>query len=388
MVWAQSTLDNPLPDSFQSGIGLISGWSCDTDQITIAIDGQNPVTAAYGTTRFDVAAICDTDAVGFGLTVNWNLFGDGLHTVQAFADGVEFANVSVTVTTLSLGEFPQGLAGECTVANFPLMGAETVLVWQESSQNFVIQEVRNNPSNGSSQIWKPAPGTSWQWQLQGTIDTSFDVDMYDIDLFDAPQSVIDELHAADRIVMCYFSAGTWEMFRSDGADFPASVRGNPLGDFPDERWLDIRQLDVLGPLMRARLDLAVTKNCDGVEPDNVDAYTNNSGFALTAADQLAYNVWLAAEAHARGLSVGLKNNIAQVKALEPHFDWALNEECFAFDECEALLPFIRAGKAVFGVEYTGNPDIFCPQANALNFDWLMKGHYLFAEPYLACRDHS
>jgi hypothetical protein len=186
-------------------------------------------------------------AVGFGLTVNWNLFGDGLHTVQAFADGVEFANVTLTVTTLGLGEFPKGLGGECRVSDFPLVGAETILVWQESSQNFVIQEVINNPSNGSSQIWRPTPGTSWQWQLQGTIDTSFDVTMYDIDLFDVKQYVIDELHVADRIVMCYFSAGTWEMFRSDGAQFPSEVLGNPLNDFPDERWLDIRQLDVIGP---------------------------------------------------------------------------------------------------------------------------------------------
>lgn len=41
--------------------------------------------------------------------------------------------------------------------------------------------------------------------------------------------------------------------------------------------------------MQARLDLAVQKGCDGVEPDNVDGYQNNSGFPLTAQDQLAYN---------------------------------------------------------------------------------------------------
>ena len=39
--------------------------------------------------------------------------------------------------------------------------------------------------------WRPAPGTSWQWQLTGAIDTSIDVEMYDIDLFDTPTATID-----------------------------------------------------------------------------------------------------------------------------------------------------------------------------------------------------
>ncbi len=38
-------------------------------------------------------------------------------------------------------------------------------------------------------------------------------------------------------------------------------------------------------------------------------------------------------------------------ALLPYFDGALNEECFAYDECEALTPFIEAKKPVFQAEY-------------------------------------
>lgn len=45
--------------------------------------------------------------------------------------------------------------------------------------------------------------------------------------------------------------------------------------------------------MRRRLDKAVSRGCDGVEPDNVDGYTNHNGLGLTAADQLTYNKWLA-----------------------------------------------------------------------------------------------
>jgi hypothetical protein len=103
--------------------------------------------------------------------------------------------------------------------------------------------------------------------------------------------------------------------------------------------------------MEARLDLAVEKGCDGVEPDNVDGYVNANGLGLTAGEQLDYNGFLATGAHARGLSVGLKNDLDQVEALEPLFDWALNEECLAWEECFMLDPFLEAGKAVFHVEY-------------------------------------
>lgn len=223
-----------------------------------------------------------------------------------------------------------------------------------------------------SGIWRPSPGTSWQWQLTGTIDTSFNVKMYDIDLFDAPQEVINELHAKGRIVICYFCAGSWENWRPDANQFPDSVKGNTLSGWPDEMWLDIRRLDVLGPIMRARMDLALQKGCDGLEPDNIDGYTNNTGFGFSADDQLSYNKWLANEAHSRNLSIGLKNDLDQVTDLLTYFDWALNEQCFEYDECDALAPFVQAGKAVFGVEYTGDPSVFCPEANAAGFDWLKK----------------
>ncbi|MBI5488869.1 MAG: endo alpha-1,4 polygalactosaminidase [Deltaproteobacteria bacterium] len=222
--------------------------------------------------------------------------------------------------------------------------------------------------------WRPAPGTSWQWQLTDLpIDCTFDVVMYDIDLFDVPQDTIDALHAEGRIVVCYFSAGSWEDWRADAADFPSATLGNDLDGWPGERWLDTRDATVRG-IMADRLDLAAAKDCDGVEPDNVDGYANNPGFPLTPATQLDYNRFLATEAHARGLSVGLKNDLDQIPDLLPDFDWALDEECFRWDECDLLLPFIDAGKAVFQVEYgdAALADTICPQANTLGFDTLIK----------------
>ena len=236
-------------------------------------------------------------------------------------------------------------------------------------------DVADTADDGTpSGIWRPAPGTSWQWQLTDLpVDRSHDVVMYDIDLFDVPQATIDALHAEGRIVVCYFSAGSREDWRDDAGSFPASALGNTLDGWPDERWLDTRDATVRG-IMTARLDLAVAKDCDGVEPDNVDGYTNDPGFPLTGATQLDYNRFLAAEAHLRSLSIGLKNDLDQVPELLADFDWALNEECFSWDECDLLQPFIDEGKAVFQVEYgdASLADTICPQAIALDFDSLIK----------------
>jgi hypothetical protein len=238
---------------------------------------------------------------------------------------------------------------------------------------------QNHPSlPATGEWWEPVPGTSWQWQLSGETDLSLDVQMYDIDLFEAQQEVIDQLHAHGRVVICYFSAGTYEDWRLDADSFPAEVLGDLLPDWPSERWLDIRKVEQLDTIMTTRLDLAEQKGCDGVEPDNIDGYLNSSGFPLSYADQLAYNTWLAEQAHARGLSVGLKNDLEQIDDLLPYFDWALSEECFTYQECDLLSPFVAAGKAVFGVEYSLDPADFCPQANAMDFDFLSKQRELDA----------
>ena len=182
------------------------------------------------------------------------------------------------------------------------------------------------------------------------INTEYAVDLYDLDLFDTPATLIASLQAAGKRVICYFSAGSFEDFRPDVASFRSQDLGNPLGDFPNERWLDIRSPIVLA-IMETRLNIAVDKGCDGVEPDNMDGFTNNTGFSLTSADQLAFNRTIANEAHERGLSVGLKNDLDQIVDLIAFFDFQVNEQCHEFDECAALDPFITAGKPVFNVEY-------------------------------------
>ncbi len=224
----------------------------------------------------------------------------------------------------------------------------------------------STPSGGGSTSgrWQPALFTPWQWQLTGTIDQNVDAVMFDIDLFDVPASTIASLKSKGKRVVCYFSAGSYENWRSDANQFPSSVLGNGLDGWPGERWLDIRNITALAPIMGARFDLAKQKGCDGIEPDNIDAYTNNTGFPLTGAHQIAYNKWLAEQAHARGLSIALKNDVDQLSQLEPYFDYAVNEQCWQYNECGGYKVFTDKGKPVFNVEYNLSTSQFCSKANA------------------------
>ena len=249
------------------------------------------------------------------------------------------------------------------------VSAQNVTVVEDSVQVKTVERVRSN-------WWMPRPSMSWQWQLMGKLNDEYVVDVYDVDLFDTSKESITALKAKGIKVICYFSAGSYEEWRSDEADFSDDVLGNTLDGGEDEKWLDISQIELLAPVMRKRLDLAVEKGCDGVEPDNVDGYANDNGFSLTAQDQLGYNKWLAAEAHERALAIGLKNDVDQILELVNDFDFAVNEQCFEYGECELLLPFVEREKAVFGVEYELEPEEFCERAKSMRLSWLKMEYEL------------
>lgn len=225
--------------------------------------------------------------------------------------------------------------------------------------------------------WRPRPGLGWQWQLRGRLDTSVDVPVYDIDGFDQGEAAVAGLHEDGRKVICYLSTGAWEDWRPDADEFPKAVLGEGNG-WEGERWLDIRRTDVLQPLMEARIDMCRDKGFDAVEPDNMDGYRNETGFPLTAADQLRYNRLIARLAHDRGLSVGLKNDLDQIPELVDDFDFAVNEQCAQYGECDETTPFIEAGKAVFHVEYELPTSRFCPESRRLKLSSLRKEYELTA----------
>lgn len=233
-------------------------------------------------------------------------------------------------------------------------------------------------------VWEPPPGTSWQWQIVGPIGQLEDVDMYDVDLTDAvPQrqrmrvpgfgrvtwprgsnaGIIERLHDRGIVAVCYLDSGAWEAYEPDADLFPKGVIGNTTG-WSGERWLDIRprSRSRFAPIIWARFRLARRIGCDGVEPDQNNPIGNRPGFPIDRGQERSWYLSLARQAHAEGLSVGMKNGVEVIDAATvAAFDWSLNEECFYFHECGRERPFIDAGKAVFQTEYSD--------------DWRRRGAY-------------
>jgi endo-alpha-1,4-polygalactosaminidase (GH114 family) len=281
--------------------------------------------------------------------------------------------------------------------------------------------------------WTPAVGTRWQWQLQGkpgrypatggifvdVCEPPFDggpcvrPDVFDFDLYVDPSiagrygwvletDAVDAVHASGRHAIGYVTAGDAERWRPDYEQFVDFDRrcggcflGNPFSRrFPDEYWADFSpgkgRFNFMVQMLRARTDKVAAAGFDGIEYDIVDTYANGSrytGVHVTAETQLAYNRALAEMAHADGLSVALKNDSGQIPDLVSDFDYAINEQCFQYDECGAYRAFIRAGKPVFQTEYRLAPEDFCEKANRWDFSSIVKArnYSLYALPWTPCR---
>ena len=211
-----------------------------------------------------------------------------------------------------------------------------------------------NPNN--TLPWVPAVSSTWQIILSHPPDLSAsssltpNVSIYDIDLFDTPQSTIDELHARGIKVICYFSAGSYENWRSDAKDFKDADLGKPLDGWPGEKWIDLNSENVRS-IMKKRVQLASDKKCDGVDPDNVDAYQNDNGLDLKSQDSISYMQFLSNITAPLNLTLGLKNAGDIISAVLPIVHFSVNEQCVQYGECSTFAAFIQAGKPVFHIEY-------------------------------------
>jgi hypothetical protein len=219
---------------------------------------------------------------------------------------------------------------------------------------------------------RPEPFASWQIQLTGNLDTTVDVRIYIADA-GTSAAVIDDLHAAGRIVICYFSAGTQEPFRGDASRFPAATLGEPLASYPDERWIDVRDA-VVRAIMQDRITAAAAAGCDGIEPSGLAAFAMTTGFDFTRADQVGYDRWLADAVHRAGLSIGFVENDAGLAGdLLASFDWTIVWNCLDMG-CPAAGPFVGARKAAFLVEYGDETRAaaVCPGARDLGLSAIIK----------------
>lgn len=242
------------------------------------------------------------------------------------------------------------------------------------------------------------PGVSFYWPIGGSVNVSQVANdpaprkLVDFDPFSASNaaSVISQLKSQGNVsVTCYFSAGTAEDWRSDYNRFTAADKSVQLDDWEGEYILDTRSANVRN-IMADRIRAMKNYGCTGIEPDNVDGYSYNSGFPLTRTTALNYLDFLQQQAHSHGMSVALKNSSELVSSTLPSgkkvteaFDWVLVEECYQYNECDSYRPFVQAGKAVVIVEY-GNK-LNCADANSKNYDAYKMNLSLDGRVRTACR---
>ncbi|KAF2186921.1 carbohydrate-binding module family 1 protein [Zopfia rhizophila CBS 207.26] len=214
-------------------------------------------------------------------------------------------------------------------------------------------------------------GQKWQIILTGQPDMTksplppTDAPVWDIDLFDNDLATITALKAQGKVVICYFSAGTWEDWRDDAKDFPAADIGKVLPEWPNEKWIRTGSAKIRD-IMAKRIKIAADKGCDALDPDNTDGYQNDNGLNLKNTDLIDYMRWLQKNASAYGMKIGLKNSLDILNTVAPIMDFAVNEQCAQLTECFAYNQFLASGKPVFHIEYPSklNP---VPDAEKRNF---------------------
>jgi hypothetical protein len=223
-------------------------------------------------------------------------------------------------------------------------------------------------------IWVPAQNVKWDIQLDGTFTLPMSnpsLQVVDLDLFDNSAAIIRAIKSKGIKVICYFSAGSSEDWRSDFKQFPPKVLGNALDGWPGERYLDIRSVDVV-KVMKTRINLSAQKGCDAIDPDNVDLADNNPGFKLTVVHAVKYMTELSNYAHSLNLSIGLKNYVSNIKLFISIVDFAINESCNDYNECNLYNPFTASGKSVLGISYKKKQPAICVDASKNKINLIFK----------------
>lgn len=203
----------------------------------------------------------------------------------------------------------------------------------------------------SNKAWCPHKGPEiCQDDILGTTYAANSIVSVD---FNTDANTIATLKSRGYTVVCYASGGTFESWRDDSSKFPAGLLARKMSDW-DENWLDIRSTapyySTLQSIMDARAQVLSLKKCDAIEWDNVDCWSNTcisgekAGSLALKQEQFKYNKFLADTTHKYNMAVGLKNDIDQVQELQPYFDFAVNEECYHYNECDNYKYFTQNNK--------------------------------------------
>jgi len=207
-------------------------------------------------------------------------------------------------------------------------------------------------------------GQTFIYSINGSKNDSANVKTIFVDLFDASSSRIQKLKSAGKNVVCYFSAGSAENWRSDYKKYPKAALGKKMDGWDGEVWVDYRNATVI-QILKDRITLAKQKGCDAVDPDNIDGHTNKTGFSLTEKTQTTFMETLSQAAHTQGLKIGTKNSAETAWKLQPLTDFVVVEECNKYKECDLYKSFPQNNKAMFQIEYTKKSTSACTSAKKM-----------------------
>ena len=156
-----ATLENPGNNLSYSGVGVISGWKCEANDLTVSLLDENMMPAldenmmpvedsiflAYPNERPDTEGACGDTNNGFVAIFNWGRLGDGTFTVIVSDNGVEFGRSTFSVVNLGVPrgkDFLPGASGECRVPDFPMPGESTRFEWNQNTQH--LEAVSRDPA--------------------------------------------------------------------------------------------------------------------------------------------------------------------------------------------------------------------------------------------------
>ncbi|MHC5258934.1 endo alpha-1,4 polygalactosaminidase [Streptomyces sp. UC4497] len=211
----------------------------------------------------------------------------------------------------------------------------------------------SSPESGdrSPRVQRPTPDAQFDYQLGGAYKPPAGVKAVSRDRGDAP--------ARGLYNVCYVNAfqaqpDAVQWWRAHHDDL--LLRDDDGKLVVDEDWHE-PLFDISTKTKRARLANIVggwIRGCadDGfqaVEPDNLDSYERSDGL-LDPSDAVAFAKLVADRAHGSGLAVGQKNTAELLpKRRDIGFDFAVTEECQAYDECRGYAS--AYDDRVFAVEY-------------------------------------
>ena len=205
---SRATLEAPVEGQTLTGVGLLRGWACDAETVSVRIDKTgNRIPVLVGSPREDTRQVCGMADTGFALLLNWNNLGAGDHTLELFINGQ--LHTTRTVTVLTYGEpFLRGLEKTWTLPDWPEPGTDTKIAWNEATQNIEIIDIRR-PEQPVNAALEALLG---EWYLQSEVHGQHFFHMTHIDPDPEDPHVLGVLQYTNRGVRVYGETNTTRWF--------------------------------------------------------------------------------------------------------------------------------------------------------------------------------